>query len=53
MALLIWRHSDENFQGVSMLHCGHGIVTGVTVAAGTVAATYGRIKGYCQLQERA
>ena len=29
------------------------VATGVTVAAGTVAATYGRIKGYCQLQERA
>lgn len=29
------------------------VATGVTVAAGTVAATYGAIKGYCKLQERA
>ncbi|MDG2441679.1 MAG: hypothetical protein P8M13_00325 [Luminiphilus sp.] len=26
------------------------VATGVTVAAGTVAATYGGIKGYCQLK---
>ena len=29
------------------------VATGVTVAAGTVAATYGGIKGYCRLKETA
>ena len=28
----------------------HAVATGVTVAAGTVAATYGGIKAYCELK---